>query len=365
MEDYTMKSVVFTVLSVAGLIASAATFPDWQGIEQKNYISGRMVSASDLRHKVAVVIEIDNDDKLAQNMKLADKFETLSEVVLRNGSWETLRDEDFPRSTISFVSIFGKKPKPSQLSRRSKAVMPVYHNVKLVGVDYDKTERKRPYAYVFSAEGGESIWKGELTEASVDAVRKAVNSAKKKVPAWTPLTGISDLSALPDVAKYYKSGKIKNMTAAAMAAIKSKDPEISRQGQIVYDAIEQYKSDLLFRISIEFTVSPVKAYADAQRLVKLFPSEKKKLVEFDAFLSKNREVATLGKMMEKALLLRDPMYNPKPAQLKADIQMLKKWQNLLKLMAKEADVTYSGQMLLLSSILEDLISEASSRISVK
>jgi hypothetical protein len=34
-------------------------------------------------------------------------------------------------------------------------------------------------------------------------------------------------------------------------------------------------------------------------------------------------------------------------------------------MAKEADVTYSGQMLLLSSILEDLISEASSRISVK
>ena len=361
-----MKSSVFAAIIAASFIASASQFPNWQGIEQKNYISGRMISPSDLRHKVAVVVEIDNDDKLAQNIVLADKFASLSEVILRNGSWDTLRDEDFPRSTISLVSIFGnKKPTVAQLGRKSKMVVPTYSNVKLVGVDYGKVERKRPYAYVFSAEGGEPVWKGELTTGSLDQARKAVNSARKKVPAWTPLTGISDLSALPDVAKHFKSGKIKNMSAAAMAAIKSKDPEISRQGQIVYDAIEQYKSDLLFRISQEFTVSPVKAYADAQRLVRLFPSEKKKLVQFETFLSKNREVAALGKIMEKALLLRDPMYNPKPAQLKSDIQTLKKWQNTLKVMAKNADVTYSGQMLLLSSILEDLISEASSRLDVK
>jgi hypothetical protein len=163
------------------------------------------------------------------------------------------------------------------------------------------------------------------------------------------------------VAKKLEKGKMKAVVAAAVAAIKSKDPETSKQGQIVYDAIEQYKSDLVYRIVLEATSAPARAIADVQRLVKMFPQEKKRIAEFESVLSKNREILSIAKMMEKVFQLKDPSYAPKTAQLKKDLQLLRRWKRSLKALGEHANTTVSGQALLMMTLLEELEAEVAAK----
>ena len=39
----------------------AAGFPQWQGAVPRNYIRGREITASDLRHRAVVVIDVDDN----------------------------------------------------------------------------------------------------------------------------------------------------------------------------------------------------------------------------------------------------------------------------------------------------------------
>lgn len=384
-----MKNLIAPFLAVCGICAVAAPkdplaegFPYWEGLEPRASISGRLVTSSDLRHKVAMVIEVDCDDKFKESMLLAARFAGMNTKPSGHVSWELMKDEEFPRDTIMLVSVFGKKPNEemiadiasdkklgSLLFSKPPAVLryltPVYYNVRLGGVDYEDLERKRPYAYVFSHEGGKPVWEGSLDEKKVADVRKAIAAARKKLPKWKVLTGIEDISKLPAVAKSLEKGKMKAATAAAIAAIKSKDPETSKQGQIVYDAIEQYKSDLVYRILVEAQSAPVRALADVQRLVKMFPQERRRLAEFEGVLSKNRDLQSLGKMMEKVLQMKDPSYNPKPAQLKKDLQLLNRWKRSLKGICENSNTLISGQAMLVTSLLDELASEVSARVGEK
>ncbi len=383
-----MKFCFTAVFAVCGICAFAAPkvpvaegFPYWEGLEPRASISGRLVTSSDLRHKVAMVIEVDCDGKFKESMLLAARFANMNPRPDGHVGWDMMKDEEFPRDTILLVSVFGKRPSEEMLADIAsdkqgaylvskppvtlRYLTPVYHNVRLGGVDYEKLERKRPYAYVFSHEGGKCVWEGTLDKNSAAAAKKAIAAARGKLPQWKVLTGIEDVSKLPAVAKSIEKGNMKAASAAALAAVRSKDAEISRQGQIVYDAIEQYKNDLVYRILIEANSSPVRALADVQRLVKMFPQEKRRLEEFEGVLTKSRELQSLGKIMEKVLQLKDPSYNPKPAQLKKDLQFLNRWKRALKGLSEHPNTRVSGQAMLISSLIDDLTSEVSAKIGEK
>lgn len=379
----TLVSALFVIFGASAFAAPAVPvadgFPDWIGLEPRNNISGRLITPSDMRHKIAMVIEIDCDDKFKDSVLLASRYASLNPKPLGHStSWEVLKDEEMPRDSILLLSVFGKKPNEEMIAeiasdkkrgslifsrhiQATRTLPSVYYNVRLAGADYENPERKRPYAYVFSHEGGKPIWEGSLNEKNAPELSKAIAAARKRLPQWKPLTGIDDLTKLPAVAKNLEKGKMKAVVAAAVAAIKSKDPETSKQGQIVYDAIEQYKSDLVYRIVLEATSAPARAIADVQRLVKMFPQEKKRIAEFESVLSKNREILSIAKMMEKVLQLKDPSYAPKTAQLKKDLQLLRRWKRSLKPLGEHANTTISGQAMLMMTLLEELEAEIAAK----
>lgn len=360
-------------LSVHAASPVAKGFPGWEGVVERNYIHGRMISSSDLRHKAAMVIEIENDDGFMKSLEAVSNFYFMLPKVDGHISWDLLSDEDFPRGKILLVSLFGRRWDPARLRelRNDKSVgskflrhkVPFYYKACPAGADDGKgPKKKRPYGYVFSPDGEKPLWEGTLDAAGIAAAVEACEAAEKKTIRWKPLTGIEDLSKLPAVEKHIKAGKMKPALAAAEAAIKSKDPEISRQGQIVYDAIEQFKSDLVHRIGLEAYVAPARAYADMKRLVRLFPAERKNIAEFERALARDRQVVVLGKMMEKVLLIKSPGYAPKPDQVKKDIQLVKRWKRMLKPMSEDKNTRIAGQAMLLMSLLDEVEAEAAAKL---
>ena len=70
-------SAVLSILALAAAAGAAPLpvaegFPAWSGLNEKNYLYGRELSPSDLRHKVTVVFEIaPTDEKSAKEQLLA------------------------------------------------------------------------------------------------------------------------------------------------------------------------------------------------------------------------------------------------------------------------------------------------------
>ena len=51
----------------------AEGFVAWTGVTEKNHLKGRMLCASDLRHRVAVVVVLESDEKLREQLLLVSK----------------------------------------------------------------------------------------------------------------------------------------------------------------------------------------------------------------------------------------------------------------------------------------------------
>ena len=91
----------------------AEGFPIWTGVTDKNYVQGRELCPSDLRHKVTIVIEIEPAEKLV------DHFEAMIPLVTRSSSfalgfganWE---DAALPRDFITVISLRGMGKKEVQ-----------------------------------------------------------------------------------------------------------------------------------------------------------------------------------------------------------------------------------------------------------
>ena len=84
----------------------AGGFLAWQGVSQKNYIYGREICPSDLRHRVVVVMEVEPNEKFFDQVLLMVKVAIVNPVTYPNDSenWET---RALPRHTIVLVSVRG------------------------------------------------------------------------------------------------------------------------------------------------------------------------------------------------------------------------------------------------------------------
>ena len=382
-----MSFVLLAAVAVAAPGKSdpvAEGYPDWQGAIEKNYIAGRHISGSDLRHKVTVIVELDAD-------KAHGGFVKAGDIVALNGlagfhageNWET---KTMPRDVIVAFSIQGGKdanqvltamkvPKGTTDEAVTRALanvkhpsVPIYYGLTFTGAP--DSAGKRPYVYVMGPTGKEPVCQGELSPKMVKTVQGAVKKECGKLNAagktWAPFFGsIPEPQFHPAFVKDLAKGKLP-ASALLLKSIAGKDAEKAAEAQVLYDALNQTKSDLVMRIMLEARECPHRAAFDMETLIKYWPGEKKKLADAAAALKANKEAAPLVKGFTKMMAWADPKFVPKSAgeakKIVAELEQIKKALEKLK---ESKNIIVQNGALTVDTMADELIATIPSRVPEK
>lgn len=359
----------------------AAGFPQWQGLSPMNHIMGREITASDLRHRITVVVEIEPNAGLHAQMIAASSLLPLTGFMYQEGtSFETL---EIPRDVLVLVTNRGAKDheaikaalKTSGLEATAwlghfhPVLVPFYDDVSFVGGP--DTAGKRPYIYVMGPTGTEPLVQGKLDAAGVREACGAIDKAKTKLaegPKWREFFGSADPEKFPALAKAIQKGKpLGQVSAAILKDVLSKDAEKAAESQIVYDAIAQTRSDIMYRIRLEAAACPHRAYYDFQRLVKFWPSEKKKLDDVMLKMKAVPDAEKLAKIFTKVMVWADPDFVCKNASEAKKIvaELEKKIKPQLAKMKESSVIVIQNGALLVDSQVDELIATIPSRLPEK
>lgn len=384
------------VVAAALLLAGAANaapargdsvaegFMDWEGLNSKNFLSGRTITASDLRHKAVVYVVLDGA-KLT-NATIPGYFDLLSLAPMPAShvtQWET---QELPRDRIVAVSVrnIGKAtpkefaavlapPKDAATALTARFAtfgsnrVPFYRDFSAVGEE-GLGEDKLPYVAVYGGSGTEPLYvKEKWSAAEMKSVREALKKAVAGLEAWTPPLGVAEPQFYKKVASDMAKGKpAQSLIPQLKAGIKSKNPDQAKEAQIMFDALNQYKSDLMLRIPLEFHSAPARAYYDFNVLMKNFPAERKKMQAIDAKLKANKELSALGKAFEKILLWGKDDYVCKNAsEAKKNVQELQKIKKTLELLSNSQNAQLQGEAMLFLSQVDTLIEVMPTKVVAK
>ena len=389
-------TTLFTLLVGGALMAAPAPkldpvaegYPDWQGLSAKSFIAGRAISPSDLRHKVTIIIEVDDNEKVQSQLAGAPSLIALTGLgrVGFGANWETLQ---LPRWAIAVVSVHGAKSPAAfleTLKRKSndkdvqQAIQTltgqgcsIYEDLTFTGAP--DTTGKRPFVYIMGPEGMEPVFKGELNAANVKAATATVNKLKKQVEGsgWQPFYGsVKEPKFFPQLAKALEKGKtakqapLTPVEKAIQKEIVSKDPEKAKEAQLLYDALVQTRSDLVMRIKMEAGACPHRAAYDIQQLLKYWPSEKKNVEAASAKIKAIPDGEMMAKIFCRAMEIESPDFVCKSAgdakKIVAELNKAKK--SLEKLKESKNTVTQNGA-LLIDMKLDELISSVPTKVPAK
>lgn len=388
------RIMMMAFLMPAALLAGPAAkldpvaegYPDWQGISAKSYITGREICPSDLRHKVTVVIEVEPNEKLQEQFATAGSL--IQTITAGFGdNWETF---ELPRDQIALVSCLGGSKKQEEVLAALKSkdqdiaqklmgyrggACAIYDGVTFTGAP--DTTGKRPYLYVMGPEGREPLYQGALNAAAIKEARAAIAKGKKVINGWEtkwrPFYGnIDEPKFNTSLAKVLEKGKTAKMaplaavSKALLTDVKSKDAEKSKEAQILFDAIEQTRSDLVLRIGMEAGPCPHRAYYDIQELLKYWPAEKKRLEVAYNKIKANPEAEPLAKMFCKLMEWSKPEFVCKNAgEAKKIVQELNKMKKTLEKLKESKNITIQNGALLMDMRVDELISAIPSRVAGK
>lgn len=378
-------------MMVGGLRAGSAAkadpvaegYPDWQGLSAKSYICGREICPSDLRHKVTVVLEVEPNEKLQEQLLTAGVFATRTgpASIGFGANWETLV---IPRDVIFAVSCCGSGSakghgafmtalkytgKDSNAMRALQAYRSngcaVYDNVTFTGAP-DSTG-KRPFVYVMGPTGREPLFKGELNAANVKAACAAIEKGCKEIAGWPnkwqPFFGsvpeARRPAALLKALEKGRSGKpapLKAVEDALLKDVVSKDAEKAKEAQVLFDALNQTRSDLVMRIRMEVGACPHRAAYDIQELLKYWPSEKKRVEGAQARAKSSPEFETLAKAFCKVMEWSSPDFTCKGASdAKKIVQELNKMKKTLEKLKESKNLIAQNGALILDLKVDELI----------
>ena len=365
----------------------AEGFPDWQGVSAKNHIAGRAICPSDLRHKVTVVIEVEPNEKLQEQLIMAGGLIGVRAVGGFNENWETL---ELPRDQIALVSCWGGGKKQEQVLAALKSndktasqrlsglrgdFCSIYDGVTFTGAP-DATG-KRPYVYVMGPEGKEPLFKGALNEAALKDAAAAIEKGKKTIagwdPKWRPFFGnIAEPKFNTSLAKTLEKGKTAKVASlvpvekALLTDVKSKDAEKAKEAQVLYDALNQTRSDLVLRIRMEAGKCPHRAYYDIQELLKYWPSEKKRVEAAATRIKGNPELEQLAKIFCKVMEWSRPDFTCKNAGAAKKItQELNKMKKTLAKLKESKEIAVQNGAMTVEMKVDELISAIPAKVPAK
>jgi hypothetical protein len=374
MEDNSMSKCKLTFLYAAALAAFslyaapaakiekvAEGYPNWLGVVDANYLYGRNICSSDLRHKAAIIIFVEAGENMEKQLDLCVEFSYRnSGVPPADTVWETL--DNIPRQSIVLVSVIGKVFKSKFVQRLKdkgngnnylNTKVSFYNNVTLVGEPEEFPGF--PYVMVMDPKSPVPAWKGKYSQAESAKVLKAFINAKKNIPEWTPLYGVAAPAHFEKARQQIAARKLDAARKTLMGGFSNTDAAVRAEAQMMYDAIEQYRSDLLFRIQQEYVRAPARAFADLQILLKLFPNERRKIQEIDSKLKGKIDATVIGKIFEKMITYSQPDYSPKPSELKKNIAEVMRWKKMLAPLKEYNNVSISSQAMLVESQLDSLL----------
>ena len=367
----------------------AEKFPVWTGVTDKNLVCGRELCPSDLRHKITIVIEVEPNDKLQDQLIAAGPL--LSKTGIAAGFAETWEDRVVPRHAIVLVSNRGKRnPEAFKTATTPKkgdkngTVLAgyvngfgasIYNDVTFEGAP-DSTG-KRPFLYVMGPTGKEPICQGPLNDATIKEANAAIAKAKKEMsgwdPAWQPFFGTVPADKIPPAyAKALekgRSGKMSPLDPIAKGLLKgilSKDEATSTEAQILFDAINQTRSDLVMRITMEASACPHRAYYDIQELLRYWPMEKKRVEAAYAKIKTNPDVEPIAKVFCKVMEWAKPDFVCKNAnEVKKNIAELNKMKKTVAAAKESKNITVQNAALIVDMKIDELIASMPSKVPVK
>jgi len=385
------RFALWSVLLMAGSVLAAPAkvdpvaegFPDWQGAVDKNHITGRSITASDLRHKVTVVVEVDGAEGVRGQMLKAGDLTPLNGICgfHAGDNWETY---ELPRNVMIVFSVRGSKTaetvlaalkggknmdenEAKQLANLRSPSLPFYENITFTGAP--DAEGKRPFVYVMGPTGKTPVWSGALTPKSVktitDAVRK--ESAKIAPGSWRPFYGsILEVQHHPAYTKAIEKGKLTGLKPLLQKSIVGKDAEKATEAQILYDAMEQTRSDLALRIMLEAGACPHRAAYDMSVLTKYWPGEKKKLADAALKIKSLKEAQPLVVMFVKIMPWADPNFKCKnAAEAKSIVAQLNQMKKTLEKLKESKNITVQNGALTIDTMIDGLISTIPSSVPEK
>ena len=380
MIEKLFASIVPVVLAAAACAAPskvdpvAEGFPSWEGVNERNYIYGRVITPSDLRQRAVLVIALKDDENLQKNLlNLIDVVRGLDDIPpAHDAQWDTM--DVMPRKCVIVVTFHGqaksaaedlkkaltpekdtKKEDAEKMSHWYAYVSPAfYKDVTLAGAE---PIAEYPYVYVMDGKSAEPVYKSVYKPADNAKIRNAVAKAKSGLPRWKEFTGVEEVEFFKDIEKKIAAQKpLKPCILALNSSLSDKNADKAREAQIMYDALNQYCSDLKLRISREFRGSPARAYADAQKLFRYFPQEKKAIAQVDMYLKTNKSAVTLGKIYEKYLEWSQPDFTFKNASdAKKAVQLVNSWKKPLEKMSQDSsNTTLQGEASLILAQIDTI-----------
>lgn len=372
-----MKRLVLTSVAAFAALASAGApapgasvpvapgFPAWEGVTEKNHVMGRNICPSDLRLKYTSVVVFDAEKFKEQ----ANKVEALSalDVPIHSESvnWANTK---IPRDRIVVFSLMGGKVdaaavkavfKDPDLAKKIAGgnARIVYANLSFPGAP--ESAGKRPFLYVMPPKGLEPIYQGAPDSKGVKEAAAAIKKHAKESEfgEWKPFYGyVSEPANFKTFAKTIDSGK---PLAALVADLKkkcaSKNEAVAVEAQMLYDAVEQTRSDLMFKIASEAASAPHCAQADLTDLLKRWPAEKKKLETYAKRIKANPEFAVLAGVYAKMKTWLDPDFTPKnAAEAKKICDELDKIRKQLAPLKESKTIVSQNVALLLDAEIDEL-----------
>ncbi len=378
--------------SVLGLSAVAAPVPvaegflDWEGLSSRNYLFGRTIGPSDLRQWTVVYVVVDAEAFQGQQLKDLSPLAGLMPLPQAHATqWET---QELPHDGIVVFSVrnadrgadpkaFAARFRPPKDAEQAEAqayraygmqMVPFYRDAAPAG-EAELAADKLPYVAVYAAEGTDPVYtKEKFAAADLKGVREAIQKARAKLPAdWTPPLGVREPQFFKQVPALLAKGKPAAAALKILAAgVKSKNADQAKEAQVMYDALNQYASGLKLRIGLEHHAAPARAYYDLQTLVRLFPSEKKKMQAIDQKFKQNKELGSLGKIFEKLMLWGRDDFVPKNAgEAKKIVVELQKYKKALDALATSENAQIQGEAMLFSSQLDMLIETIPTKVPQK
>ena len=384
------KTMIMTVAVLAEAAAWAAgpaakadpvasMYPDWQNVTPKNLIVGREVCPSDLRHRTVIVVEVQAGEKLKSQLELAATYAMRGAISLKMGeNWETMQ---MPRNQIEVISVHGPTARKdvkavlqgimSSKVQSEAAIRQIEGNGCVVGEDLTfpgapDNGGQYPFVYVLGPNGKEPFYKGVLSKATFKDVNDAVRKANAEMLAleWKPFVGSVGEPKYPQLTKALEKGKpLDPVAKAILKDVTSSDEAKAKEAQILFDALNQTRSDLVLRIGLESSACPHRAAYDIQELLKYWPSEKKRIEAQAGKVRSNPDSDLLAKTFCKLMVWADPDFTCKnTSEAKKIVQELNKMKKGIAPLKESKSMSIQNGALLIDLQLDDLITAIPSKV---
>jgi len=357
-------------------------------VTPKNRIYGRtLLSNAELRQRTTVVVEFDAT-------KAGEQLEKTGVLAAHSGygslfghiapNWDKVK---VPHDVLvvyvahnakdggTIIAAINDKERQDQTKypglyalRLNRA--PIYTGVTFEGAP--DNGGKLPFVYVMGYEGKEPVMKEAFGAKTAANVAAAIAAQKKKLSAaglaWKPYYGyVAEPKHFKDIGAAMEKGKpLDAVEAKLKKGVAARDPEVAKEAQMLYDALEQTRSDMTFIVTSSWAACPYVAAYTMGQIFKCWPRSKKSLSDVAEKIKANAAAQPLVKMYPKLKTWADPEFTCKnDAEAKKIVAELQKMKKSLAPLKEDKNMTVQNGACSVDVIVDGLIETIPCKVATK